>query len=211
LLVKNLREAAAVAEIAYRGVYAARMTRKQQSDVRKNQVRQGQIFYLRFFLILCIPESIVLVIMGRIFDSDVFLLIMGLFALALLSIVFVSTLYLSARLNVKHAFCTVSSHGIITSREVLPFSAKDGDVGILTKFDDYYVMTFKKIEIFGIKHDDVLIFPNDGVLKNGIEGEDAATVLAGTLGLRSYKVKPTEFVENRELYGDVKPKAAATV
>lgn len=200
LLIKNLREAKAVADIAYRGVYAARLTRAQQTDVRRNLLAQGQKFYFGCFIALTLAQSVILVVLSKLLDSDVFLMIMAVFALAALAAAAVSSLYLSSRLNVKHAFCTVSARGVITSREVIPFSAKDGDVSILVKFDDYYMIRYKRTELLGLRRSAVLIFPTDGVLKNGIGGEDPAAVLAGTLGLRSYKVKATTYSDNRDYY-----------
>lgn len=201
LLVKNLREAKAVADIAYRGVYAARMTRAQQSAVRHNMLPQGQRYYFACFIVLAVAESAALVILSKLLDSDVFLMIMAIFALAALAAAAISSLYLSARLNMKRAFCTVSSRGIIMSREVIPFSAKDGDVSILVRFDDYYMIRYKRTELLGFRHNAVLIFPSDGVLKNGVgEGDDPASVLAGTLGLNTYKVKAAAYSENRDYY-----------
>ena len=202
LLVKNLREARAVADIAYRGVYAARLTRVQQTCIRANQLRQGQIFYYACFLAVTIAEAAVLVVMSKAFASDIFLMIMAVFALGALACAAMSSLYLSARLNVKHAFCTVSSRGIITSREVIPFSAREGDVSILVKFDDYYMIRYKRAEIFGLRRNAVLIFPADGVLKNGMGEDDPASVLAGTLGLRTYKVKAASYADDRDYYTD---------
>ncbi|MDO4565835.1 MAG: hypothetical protein Q4B42_00740 [Oscillospiraceae bacterium] len=212
LLVKNLSEARAVTDIAYRGVYAARLTRAQQGEMRLNQVHQGQRFYTAAFLAVTVPETLVLIVLSRVLDSDVFLIIMAVFALAALACAMISSLYLSARLNVRHAFCTVSSRGIITSREVIPFSARDGDVSILVKFDDYYMIRYLRTEIFGLRRQAVFIFPVDGVLKNGMDVEgDAASVLAAALGLRSYKIKATEFYESRELYGTGLIKSSASV
>ena len=212
LLVKNLCDAGSVADIAYRGVYAARLTCEQQSTIRRNLLRQGQRFYLICFLAVVVPESAVLVICSRYFNSSVFLIIMAVFALAALGCVLIASLCLAARLNVRDAFCTVSTRGIITSHEVIPFSSKAGDVDVLVKFDDYYLIRYKRAEIFGLRHNAVLLFPADGVLKTGLgAGDDVAAVLAGALGLGSYKVKAAPFAESPDYYNGTEIRSSATV
>ncbi len=210
LLVKTITELRAVSDIAYRGVFAARLTRSQQSEMRRNLVRQGQSFYLAFFLCLCTPECVLLVILSAVKQSATFLMIMAVFTLAALACAFVASLYLAARLNVKHAFCTVSSRGIITSKEVIPFDARRGEVYMLIRYNDYYMIQYKRTELFGIKRTAVYIFPTDGIVKNGID-EDPAVLLSRTFGLRSYKSKAVPFEEKREFYYRTKDKPLKAV
>ncbi|MEG2259906.1 MAG: hypothetical protein RSB78_06905, partial [Oscillospiraceae bacterium] len=195
LLTKNLREIKAVESIAKTGTYAAKLSEKQQKEIRTSLVRQGRHFYLLSFLVIATPEAVVLVIMSRYFKSDLFLLIMAFFSLAAIALAALATMYLGARLKIKRAYSTVSSKGILTSREVLPFDAKKGDVISLIRFDDFYRIEFRKNEILGIRRTANVLIPTDGVLKNGIGG-NKDEIIARTLGLKSITIIHSDFYES---------------
>ncbi len=197
LLVKNLSEVKAIERIAKTGTYAARLSEEQQDDVRAHLVRQGRQFYLTAFLAVATPEAAILVVMSDLLDSELYLLLMALFGLAALAIAAIASLYLGARLRISPAFATVSSMGVLTSREVLPFEAKEGEAISLIRFDDYYRIEFIKREILGIRHTGSVLVPTDGVLKNGIEGS-ADEILARTLGLKRITIIHSDFYESRD-------------
>lgn len=197
LLVKNLQEVRAVERIAKTGTYAAKLDDSQQEDIRIHLLRQGRQFYLTAFLVIATPEAAILILMSTLFKNDLFLLLMAIFSLAALSVAAIAGLYLSARLRTLHAFSTVSSMGVLTSREVLPFDARAGEVLSLIRFDDYYRIEFIKREILGIRRRASVIIPTDGVLKNGIDG-NVDEVLARTLGLKRITVIHSKFYESRD-------------
>ena len=197
LLAKNLCEVKAIERIAKTGTYAAKLSERQQEAVRAHLLRQGRQFYLTAFLAVATPESAILIVMSTLLDSDLFLLLMALFGLASLCVAAVAGLYLGARLRVAGAFATVSSKGLLTSREVLPFEARRDEVLSLIRFDDFYRIEFIKREILGIRHRASVIVPTDGVLKNGIAG-GADEILARTLGLKRITIIHSDFYESRD-------------
>ncbi len=197
VLAKNLGEVRAIARIARTGTYAAKLSDRQQETVREHLARQGTQFYLTAFLAVATPESAILVGMSTLFKSDLFLLIMAIFALAALAVAALAGLYLRARLRVSPAFLTVSSQGVLAGREVMPFEAKDGEVLSLIRFDDYYRIEFVKREILGIRRNASVLVPVDGVLKNGIEG-NVDEILARTLGLKRITIIHSPYYDSRD-------------
>jgi len=197
LFVKNLGEIKSIERIAKTGTYAAKLSQRQQDTIRVQLSSQGKQFYFTAFLVVATIEAIILVVLSDVFDNELYLLLMALFSLAAISVAAVASMYLSARLRVRGAFATVSSKGVLTSREVLPFEAKNGEVLSLIRFDDYYRIEFIKREIFGIRRRGCVIVPTDGVLKNGIGGS-ADEVLARTLALQRITVIHSNYYPSRD-------------
>lgn len=196
MLAKNLREVHAVERIAENGVYAAKLSEAQQEEISEDQLRQGRQFYYTAFLCITFAEFVLLVGLYSLLHSDLFLMVLAIFALASFAVAFLASLYLSARLHVAHAFCTVSRWGILVGREVLPFDAKgDHDVLSVLRFDDYYRVEFLKTEILGLRHRATILVPTNGVLKNGLAG-DANEMVTRALGLRRLTIVHSEYYES---------------
>ncbi len=197
LIFKNAKELRAVARIAGTGVYAARLSREQQRDVRRALVREGRAFSFTAFLILTTLEAVVLVIMYIVLKSEVFLLFLAGFSLASFGIAVLSPLYLSARLSKKNAFCTVSENGALLAGEVIPFSTRRGDPLELLCFDDYYLLRLRRDAVFGITYRTKLLLPANGALKHGID-KPIPAALAETLGLGAARELGAPYYESRD-------------
>lgn len=201
VFAKSLAETKAALRIADNAVYAAQLTAEQQRAIKKQQMRRGQIFYLAVLLIVVMPESAVLIGMYFYFQSTLYLLIMAVFALICLLCALVALAYLSARLSVKDSIFSISKHGVMFGREILPFSAKKKEALQLLKFQDYYFLLFVKTAVFGIKYESGIIFPTDGVVRKGLSGTpDEELVVA--LGLDGVFETEDAFYESRDYLTD---------
>ncbi len=198
LAFKNLREAKAVMSIARAGNYAVMLSDAQQDEIAAQQKRRGQCFYIACFLGLMTPTSIVLCAIAMRTGDKSYLVVMGAVAFAALAVVAIASMYLTARLRARDSFFTVSPHGVLVGREVIPFES--GDVDGLLKFADYYLLRFKKTEIFGISHRSEIIIPTDGVVRDGI-GRSADEELVSELGLGGLFATPDLWYECRD-YGE---------
>ena len=91
----------------------------------------------------------------------------------------------------------MSDRGIITANEILPFSAKDGDVIKMLSFDDDYEVVFRRKCYLGIPRKYTFPLPKDGVLSNGADGQSVEEVLLETFGLVDADEKEGTYQELR--------------
>ncbi len=176
LLYKNAREMKATTEIARKGAYACRLTKKEHDEIASQQIRVGRQFNMSAFLVVITVESIILVVMYMLFESSVFLMFMAVFTLACFGVTVLANLYLSARLYEKKEYCTVSEDGILVGGEVIRFKAVEGDARELYIFDDYFLLKFKKRALFGISHMSEVIIPTSGSYKDTSKKNAAAAL-----------------------------------
>ncbi|MDO5138258.1 MAG: M15 family metallopeptidase, partial [Oscillospiraceae bacterium] len=101
------------------------------------------------------------------------------------------------RLASKDGFCTVSDRGIITANEILPFSAKDGDVIKMLAFDDDYEVVFRRKCYLGITRKYTFPLPKGGVLSNTEADQSVEEVLLETFGLVDADEKEGTYQELR--------------
>ncbi len=198
LMIKNIREVKAIMEIARTGNYAVMLSDQQQRAVAEQQARRGICFYLAAFLVISTSEAIILTVMSAVTGDEIFLLFMGALALFALMVALVAYLYLKARLSARDSFFTVSPNGILVGREVIPFT--DEDAVSLYKFTDYYLLRFKKTEIFGVTHKSEIIIPTDGVVRAGT-GRSADEEIVHELALEGMFATTERFFESRD-YGE---------
>ena len=74
LLVKNVKEAKAVALVRETGTYAVKLTDAWQDTVRAFQLKRGRQFYMTVFLVLTTVEAAVLTVLFMVTGSSVYLL-----------------------------------------------------------------------------------------------------------------------------------------
>ncbi len=198
LLIKNVREARAAMDIARTGNYAVMLSDAQQDMIAAQQKRRGQCFYLSAFLGLVTPTAIVLTAISMRTGERTYLVVMGAAAFAALAAVVIASMYLTARLRARDSFFTVSPHGILVGKEIIPFETRD--VETLLKFDDFYLLRFVKSEVFGITHRSEIIIPTDGVVRDGI-GRSADEEIVSELGLGGLFATTGSWFECRD-YGE---------
>jgi len=201
ILLKSLKEARAVEDIAETSVYAAMLTSEQQRTVRKYLVRRGQSLYFATFLFCVAPESVVLSGLFYMSKNRAYLLFMAVFAALALACVLISGMYLSVRLSPSPSTVTVSQRGILVGREVIPFDAESGDALQLLRFQDYYYLRFIRQAILGIRYVSEIIFPTEGALRQGLRAP-ADEEIVKALGLSDIYVTEDEFYESRSYVDD---------
>ncbi len=202
LLYKNAREMRSATEIARKGIYACKLSKKEHDDIARQQIRVGRQFNMTAFLAVITVESIILVIMYMLFESRVFLLFMAIFTLACFGIAVLANLYLSARLYEKKEYCTVSEDGILVCGEVIRFRANEGDARELYVFDDYFLLKYRRRAIFGVSHPSDIIIPTSGAYKDTSK-KSAAAALCDALRISKATELPCPYYEARE-YGEKK-------
>ena len=198
LLLKNIAEAGAIMRVARTGNYAVMLSDQQQDVIARQQRNRGQSFYLAVFLVVTTPVAAALTVYARVTGQGLYLLLMAGFVLAGLLLTLICSLYQTARLTARDSFCTVSPHGVLLGREILPFERED--VRGLLKFDDYYLLRFRKTELFGMTHKSEVIIPTDGVVRDGI-GRTADEEMVYALGLDGLFATPDAWYESRD-YGE---------
>lgn len=201
LLYKNAREMTATTEIAKKGAYACRMTKKQHDDIARQQIRVGRQFNMSAFLVVFTVEAVILVVMYMLLESRVFLLFMAVFTLACFAVTVLANLYLSARLYEKKEYCTLYENGILVGGEVIRFKASEGDVKELFVFDDYFFIKYKRRALFGVSYTSEIIVPTTGAYKDTTK-KNATAALCDILKVARAVEIPSPYFEARDYYAE---------
>ena len=198
LMYKNISEAVSTFRIAREGNYACMLSNRQVAEIGEQQGKRNSVFYLTAFSVVAGSELMFLTVMYGISGEVIYLIFAGLVFLIGIVLVLAFSLYHSARLGIRNTFCTVSGSGILVSGEVIPFNT--GDVIALLKFSDYYLLRYYRYEIFNIRHKSEIIFPVDGVVRDGID-RPADEEIVGALGLTGLFATDGPWYESRD-YGE---------
>ena len=195
--LQSLSEITAIKDVIERSVYAVMLTQKQQNRIFRSVGRQSFLEHLTYFLFGAVPvTAIMLVLYHNTGDTS------SLFAMGILDGLLLFGTLLAYGLDVgrlasKDGFCTVSDRGIITANEILPFSAKDGDVIKMLSFDDDYEVVFRRKCYLGITRKYTFPLPKDGVLSNAADDQSVEEVLLATFGLVDADEKEGAYQELR--------------
>ena len=195
--LQSLAEITSIKDVIKRSVYAVMLTQKQQNRIFRSVGRQSFLEHLTYFLFGAVPvTAIMLMLYHNTGDSS------SLFAMGVLDGLLLFGTLLAYGLDVgrlasRDGFCTVSDMGIITANEILPFSAKDGDVIKMLSFDDDYEVVFRRKCYMGITRKYTFPLPKSGTLSKGYEDRDLEEVLLKTFGLVDADDKEGEYQELR--------------
>lgn len=201
LCAKSVHEFNTAKRIAKNAVYAARPSAPQREFIKSYLVRRGQMIYFTVMLFCLVPQAVALIAMRFIFNNDTYLLFLAGYALLCLMLTFAASRYLAARLSVRYLITAISKDGAMVGSEIIPFSAQKQDMLQLFKFSNYYYLKFFRGGPLGIRWGGHLIFPTDGVLRNGIKGNrDEQIALA--LGKNDLFETDNLFYESRDYLND---------
>ena len=195
--LQSLSEIVSIKDVIKRSVYAVMLTQKQQNRIFRSVGRQSFLEHLTYFLFGAVPvTAIMLVLYYNSGDTS------PLFAMGILDgIILFGTLLAYgldvSRLASQDGFVTVSDRGIISANEILPFSAKDGDIIKMLSFDDDYEIVFRRKCYLGITRKYTFPLPKDGLLSKDVEGDELEEVLLKTFGLIDAEELEGEYKEIR--------------
>ena len=195
--LQSLAEITSIKDVISRSVYAVMLTQKQQNRIFRSVGRQSFLEHLTYFLFGAVPVTgIMLWLYYNTGDTS------SLFAMGILDgfLLFGTLLAYGldvGRLASRDGFCTVSDMGIITANEILPFSAKDGDVLKMIEFDDVYEVIFRRKCYMGITRKYTFPLPKSGTLSKGLEDRELEEVLLETFGLVDDVDRGGEYTETR--------------
>ena len=180
---QSLSEITAIRDVIQRSVYAVMLTQKQQNRIFRSVSRQSFLEHLTYFLFGAVPVTAIMFVLYHNTGDTSSLMVMGVLDGLLLFGTLLAYGLDVGRLASQDGFCTVSDRGIITANEILPFSAKDGDVLKMLSFDDSYEIVFRRKCYLGIPRKYTFPLPKDGTLSKGSDGESVEEVLLETFGL----------------------------
>ncbi|MBQ8996180.1 MAG: M15 family metallopeptidase [Oscillospiraceae bacterium] len=175
--LQSLSERTAIQDVVQESVYAVMMTQKQQNKIFRTVGWQSFLEHLTYFLFGAVPVTgIMLYLYYTTRDTS------PLFAMGILDGLLLFGTLLAygldvGRLSSRDGFCTVSEQGIIAANEILPFSAKDGDVLKLVSYDDIYELIFRRKCFLGILRKYTFPLPKGGVLSKAVDGKTEEEVL----------------------------------
>ena len=195
--LQSLSEITAIRDVIQRSVYAVMLTQKQQNRIFRSVSRQSFLEHLTYFLFGAVPVTAIMFVLYHNTGDTSSLMVMGILDGLLLFGTLLAYGLDVGRLASRDGFCTVSDRGIITANEILPFSAKDGDVLKMLSFDDSYEIVFRRKCYLGIPRKYTFPLPKDGSLSKAAEGESIEEVLLSTFGL-------VEATEEEGLYQETK-------
>jgi len=181
--LQSLSEITSIKDVIQRSVYAVMLTQKQQNRIFRSVSRQSFVEHLTYFLFGAVPVTAIMFVLYHNTGDTSSLLVMGILDGLLLFGTLLAYGLDVGRLASQDGFCTVSDRGIITANEILPFSAKDGDVLKMLSFDDSYEVVFRRKCYLGIPRKYTFPLPKDGALSKASDGESVEKVLLATFGL----------------------------
>ena len=195
--LQSLSEITAIKDVIERSVYAVMLTQKQQNRIFRSVGRQSFLEHFTYFLFGAVPVTAIMFVLYHNTGDTSSLFAMGVLDGLLLFGTLLAYGLDVGRLASRDGFCTVSDRGIITANEILPFSAKDGDVIKMLAFDDDYEVVFRRKCYLGITRKYTFPLPKDGVLSNAAADQSVEEVLLATFGLVDADEKEGTYQELR--------------
>ena len=207
--LQSVTERTAIQDVARESVCAVKMTQKQQNKVFRTVARQSFREHLVYFLIGAVPVTAIMLVLYFNTGDNSSLFAMGVLDGLLLFGTLLAYGLDAGRLSSEDGFCTVSDRGIISGNEILPFSAKDGDVLKFQQKDNCYEVVFKRKCYLGIPFKYTFPLPKDGSVSRVAEGQTEEEVLLEAFCLTGSDVTEKGSVWKREEQEDLDMEAPA--